>query len=382
MLVTAVNTRTGVPGSQQLPPVATVAFVLEQTLGHVTHSANLQALIPAIGRVDARFVPIAFDPGRRHVPGWSNWTVRAGVRAGRSMRALTRSEPTLELDAMFVHTQVLAVLLGTWMRRVPTIVSLDATPVQYDALGEFYGHAAAAAPVERLKHRFNRRSLERAAHVVTWSDWARRSVIEDYRIAAGDVTTIAPGVDLSRWGRIPAERRSSDPVRILFVGGDLDRKGGYLLLEAVRQLRSESELPDVELHLVSGARIDSEPGVVVHSALTPNSPELIAQYHAADIFCLPTRGDCLPMVLAEAAAASLPLVSTDVGAISEIVTPATGVLVAPDDGRALVAALRNLAADPELRRTRGASARRLAERAHDADANARRLVELLIAVSA
>ena len=40
---------------------------------------------------------------------------------------------------MFVHSQVPAVLLGRWMR-TPTVVWLDATPIQYDSLGEFYQH--------------------------------------------------------------------------------------------------------------------------------------------------------------------------------------------------------------------------------------------------
>ena len=110
------------------------------------------------------------------------------------------------------------------------------------------------------------------------------------------------------------------------------RKGGDLLIEAVRALRAEDSLPIVELHLVTGAEVSEEPGVFVHRGLTANSHRLIEQYHLADIFCLPTLGDCLPMVLAEAAAAGLPLVSTDVGAIHEIVVPGvTGALVPPGD---------------------------------------------------
>ena len=41
---------------------------------------------------------------------------------------------------MFVHTQVPAILMPDRLARIPTVVSLDATPIQYDELGAHYGH--------------------------------------------------------------------------------------------------------------------------------------------------------------------------------------------------------------------------------------------------
>jgi glycosyltransferase involved in cell wall biosynthesis len=352
-----------------------VAFVLEQTLGHITHSANLCALVPDIGVIDPIFLPVAFDVPRS-LPVWSNWTVRAGIRADRALRSSReRGEP---IDAIFVHTQVPAILLGRWMRRIPTVVSLDATPKQYDDLGAFYAHATSPRPVERLKSRLNRRCYERAAHLVTWSDWTRHDLIENYGVDADRITTIPPGVDLERWSR-PAESENVDGVvRVLFVGGDMQRKGGDVLIQTVQRLRSDPALPTIEAHLVTNATVPASPGVVVHRGLTPNDPGLIALYHKSDIFCLPTRADCLPMVLAEAAAAGLPLVATDVGAIHEIVVDGvSGALVAeatPDD---LVAALHPLVADVGLRATYGFNALAIAREHHDARANASRLSTLL-----
>ena len=125
---------------------------------------------------------------------------------------------------------------------------------------------------------------------------------------------------------------------------------------------------EVELDLVTHDQLPPEAGITVHHGLGPNSPALIELYRSADIFCLPTLGDCLPMVLSEAGAAGLPLVSTDVGAIREIVRPEhTGLLVPPGDDVALTAALDRLVADPALRRSLGAQraaarARRLQRR--------------------
>lgn len=371
------------PTTQPADPAPVAAVVLEQTLGHVTHSKNLQSLLPQVGGVEPVFLPVAFDPGERHIPGWSNWTVRAGIRATGALLALRRRRPAVRPDVMFVHTQVPAVLLGPFMRRTPTVVSIDATPKQYDELGEFYAHAQGSPWVEQRKFRANQRCFQRAAHVVAWSAWSKRGLVDEYGIDPERITVIAPGVDVDQWAR-PGERDSAEgrPVRVLFVGGDLPRKGGDLLIEAIRRLRADAELPDVELHLVTTAVVDDEPGVVVHRGLTSNSPALIEQYHLADVFALPTLGDCLPMVLAEAAATGLPLLSTDVGAIHEIVRQGeTGELVPTGDVDALTAALRRLVADEALRRSYGEAALRLARADHDARVNAGRIASILAAAA-
>ncbi len=278
---------------------------------------------------------------------------------------------------MLVHTQVPAVLLGRSLTSVPTVVSLDATPRQYDELGEFYAHERGPAWAERLKFRANQRCFERAAHLITWSEWARQGLADEYGINPERITAIAPGVDVEQWHNA-GERPADGPVQILFVGGDLKRKGGDLLIEAGRRLYDDPDVPAIEVHLVTTADVDPEPGLVVHRGLTANSPELIARYHEADIFCLPTLGDCLPMVLAEGAAAGLPLVSTAVGAIHEIVRPGqTGELVPTGDIDALTAALRRLVLDGDLRRRYGDRAREIALEHHNARTNAERIVELL-----
>ena len=172
-------------------------------------------------------------------------------------------------------------------------------------------------------------------------------------------------------------------MKVLFVGGDLERKGGSVLIEAVRQMRSnassDGDAPTVELHLVTGAAVAAEPGIVVHRGLRPNSAELIGLYHDADVFCLPTLGDCLPMVLSEAGAARLPLVATDVGAVREIVQDGrTGLIVEPKSVQSLVGALSRLVADANLRRTLGDNAAALVTDRFDAAKNSARIVDVLL----
>jgi glycosyltransferase involved in cell wall biosynthesis/GT2 family glycosyltransferase len=354
-------------------------FVLEQTLGHVTHSKNLRSLIPTHGEVTPVFLPIdATNNVPSWIPGASNWTVRAGLSARRAVRRAWATAVGQQADAMFVHTQVPAVMLGRWMRRIPTVVSIDATPKQYDSLGEFYAHRVGPRFVESVKRWANVRCFQRAEHVVAWSNWAKEGLVEEYGIEPSRITVIPPGVDLERWAWPGNDAQRHGPLRVLFVGGDLRRKGGDQLIEAARRLRADADVPDFELHLVTGSDVPAEPGIDVHNDLTSNSPELVEQYHLADIFCLPTLGDCLPMVLAEAAAAGLPLISTDVGAIGEIVVDGrTGRLVQPGDLDGLVTALRSMLTCEDERRRLGAAARDLAMAEHDARTNAGRILDVL-----
>lgn len=369
------------------PPSQRLGFVLEQTLGHVTHSKNLQTIIGGDHTISAIFIPIPFPQGERSrwVPGYGNWTIRAGHRTRQAMHRLRARH---KVDVVFLHTQVLAVFARRQMRTIPTVVSIDATPAQYDALGPFYAHNRSSAPVEFIKQRLNRDTFLRAAHVVSWSDWGKASLIADYDVPDSSITVIPPGVHIALWARPDGSLPPVEPiVRILFVGGDLERKGGSSLLRAfaeVRRAGAAMQPPvDVELHMATGADVADQEGVVVHRGLQPNSRELIELYHAAHIFCLPTKGDCLPMVLSEAGAAGLPLISTRVGAIPEIVRDGeTGLLVESGDEAGLLAALVRLVEDPELRRAMGSAARSLVSERFDAERNAHDLVSLMYSLRA
>jgi glycosyltransferase involved in cell wall biosynthesis len=264
------------------------------------------------------------------------------------------------------------------------VVSLDATPLQYDELGTFYSHDIGNARVEKIKRALNIRCYTNAARIVTWSAWAKRGLIDGYGVAAERIHVIPPGVWCERWTSPDpgvVTRDADDIVRILFVGADLARKGGDHLLEAFADLRVEHG-DTVELHLVTKSTVPPAPGVHVYADLTPNSDALKALYHRCDVFCLPTQGDCLPMVLSEAGATGMPLVSTGVAAIPEIVQDGvTGLVVPPADPGALAAALSKLVLDAPLRREMGARARALVEQSFDASKNATAVVELMCDVA-
>jgi glycosyltransferase involved in cell wall biosynthesis len=351
-----------------------IGFVMEQSLGHVTHTKNLQANAPNDPALEPVWAPIPWE-GRGLAAKLpvvkNNWTARAGLTARKAVSDMARSG---RIDGLFFHTQVTAVLASNWLRRFPSVVSLDATPIQYDSLGLYYAHGRGPGWLEGLKWRLNRDCLRAARAVVAWSEWTKEGLVRDYEVPVQKIHVIPPGVNASAWER-PAPRAGSDgPVRILFVGGNLERKGGLLLLDAFRSLRDRG----VELHLVTKDAVAEEAGLRVHRDMQPNSEPLKQLYHGCDLFCLPTYGDCLPMVLSEAGAAGLPSVTTDVGAIPELVRDGeTGIIVPKGDAAELARAIGALVERPDLRLRMGRRAVEVIRSSFDAEKTSLRLFELL-----
>src|SRR5690349_20887361 len=81
-------------------------FVMEQTLGHVTHCKNLRSVIDADPQVQATWYPLTFPPcgTLETLPLLrSNWSMRASLRARRT---LAHAEAEKHYDVLFFHTQV------------------------------------------------------------------------------------------------------------------------------------------------------------------------------------------------------------------------------------------------------------------------------------
>jgi glycosyltransferase involved in cell wall biosynthesis len=363
--------------------MARVAFVMEQTLGHVTHARNLSAMLAERPEIEAEWLPIPFGVGglARLLPLYrDNWSVRASWRARRALDAALARGP---LDGLVFHTQCTALFSVDRMRQIPAVISLDATPINYDVVSQYGGYdhrAAGQGFLDRQKYLMNRRAFHAAAALVPWSEWARRSLIDDYGADPDRIRVLAPGaapsfLELGR-RRLEAERPSAptEPVRVLFVGGDWRRKGGPLLLEALAGLPAGSW----QLDVVTREPVPPTAGVTVHHGVGPNSADLLQLFGEADLFVLPSLGECLAVVLMEATAAGLPVITTDVGALGEaVVSGETGLIVPPKDVSALRLALAALLDDPARRVSMGRGGHALARERFDAEANNRALLDLV-----
>jgi glycosyltransferase involved in cell wall biosynthesis len=173
------------------------------------------------------------------------------------------------------------------------------------------------------------------------------------------------GIDPSVYTPIERVTEAEDVVTILSVGRLIHGKGMSILLEALSQLR-EKRLP-VRLVVVgsgparaefeqTAARLGLEDAVDFIGAV--GQDEIRRYYGIADIFCLSSFAEGIPVVLMEAMAMEMPVVSTAIMGIPELIADEVhGLLVPPGRVASLTDALERLVRSPEARSRMGQAGR-------------------------
>jgi colanic acid/amylovoran biosynthesis glycosyltransferase len=208
--------------------------------------------------------------------------------------------------------------------------------------------------------------LADARFAVAISDFGRSQLM---RLSSADrwphIHVVRCGVDPAVFAP-PAERRnSSTAALILFVGRLLHGKGLSLLFEATAELRSRGLEIKVDVVGDGPARHGAEAtarnlGLTEYVTFSgaASQEDLRARYADADLFCLPSFAEGIPVVAMEAMAMELPVVMTRIMGVPELVEDGkNGVLVAPGRADALAEAIEKLVRSPESRRIMGRAAR-------------------------
>jgi glycosyltransferase involved in cell wall biosynthesis len=189
--------------------------------------------------------------------------------------------------------------------------------------------------------------LRGAAAVVAMTAFNQRWVAERHGVRA---RLVRFGLDLDGVPRAnPAGSR-----RVVAVGRNVPKKGLDLVVALAGRLGAAAEV-----RLVSDVR---EGGAATVLGLLPHA-EVLRELGGAGLFVLPCRRapdgdmDGLPVAVVEALAAGLPVVTTAVSGLPELVDEAVGWVVPPDDLPALEAAVREALANPAERARRGAAGR-------------------------
>jgi len=314
---------------------------------------HLLTLLPALAErgIDVGFVGLddpAWDPAdfydALHVPAMR-------IPAPRDVDPLLLARTVKALDADIVHTH---------------LVHADT-----------YGGLAAKLRGARLvstKHnddpfrtgafRFVERGLTRLAdRVVTITDSLRRFTVERVGIPAAKVETIHYGLDgpPPAWGENP-----SDPVpagaRVLLAVARLTTQKGLDI--AVRALPL---LPDDTVLVVLGEGTERKAletlahglGIVDRVYLPGRVPDVASWLTRASLLVHPARWEGFGLGVLEAMLAGLPVVASNISSLPELVVEGeTGLLVPPDDSRALAGAVALALERPEL----GAAGRERAQR--------------------
>lgn len=240
----------------------------------------------------------------------------------------------------------------------------------------FHGHVLRGyfGPAVTAIYRFIERSLGRRSDRLIGVSRATVDELVDLNVApASKFEVIELGLDLSTFAAVDRDRDrgdaratlgvQSDALVCSWVGRLVPIKRVDVLLEAVALARRNR--PDLVLIIAGGGELEDDLrqqadrlGITdaVHFLGYRRDLERIAA--ASDVAVLSSDNEGTPVSLIEAAASGLPMVSTDVGGVAEIVTSETGLLVPAGDIAAFANALVHLAKDPVHRESLGASARR------------------------
>ena len=272
---------------------------------------------------------------------------RKGLGGIRALRALIARRT---FDVANTHSSTdtwIAALARTALASAPTIVRTR--------------HISAPVP-RNLATRWLYRSA--TTRIVTTGERLRKQVIEETGIDGARVVSIPTGIDLERFR--PGDRAGARAAlglphdrRIVGIVATLRSwKGHRYLLQAVSDLKRS----EVILAVVGDGpqrealeRLAGELGLGERIRFAGDQQDVAPWMQAFDLFCLPSyANEGVPQALMQAMACALPVVTTPVGSIDEIVTDGdNGVMVRPEDAQGLRAALAALLDDESRRRQLG-----------------------------
>lgn len=263
---------------------------------------------------------------------------------------------TRRVAALHVHSASRA----SFWRKSPFLLLalLSARPVIFHLHGggfrEFFEEDC--GPLARA---WVRTVFNKSAHVIVlsprWAAWVRSKAPKS-RLQV--IPNPAPDVKVKR------EKFAGHEPMLLFLGAIIEKKGVFDLLQALAGLRER--YPRLRLVLAGSGAAQAQVrerarvlGIASQVDLpgwvdAPARDALLAQ---ADIFVLPSYYEGLPVSVLEAMAAGLPVIASNVGSIPEMIdADVEGLLIAPGDVPALIAALERLLPDVALRESMGLAA--------------------------
>lgn len=404
-------------------------FFIEYGMGHKTHHRFLEEHLGRDPRFDPTLIRLYWMDelaewlGKYHLlpldGGFDFWTWWIFQFKRQQVRYLLRRYEAEELDLVYIHTQTAATSILDLPKHVPAVVSIDLTWNLAFQESRFHN-----SPLLRATLDLERRIFERSDLVISFSDWAAASVIDDYRIPASKVKVVRNGVTLpppltglrtmhapNGHGHANGNGYSSnghhangnghyangngrknghhanghghvndDLLKLGFVGNGFIRKGGDLLLKVHQEHFAEQAHLTLVTHdpprgLAGLRNVDIRTEVPWIELMTEVLPSF-------DVFVFPTRYDYSPYAIIEAMTAGVPVISTRVGAIPEMVEDGVGGFLIEADREAPLAdrmswAIDNRAQLPAM----GARGRERAETHYAAETNYPQLLDTLSEVA-
>jgi colanic acid/amylovoran biosynthesis glycosyltransferase len=351
-------------------PVLSETFVLNEILaveeqGLPVHIFSLERpndprYHPGVGRLRA---PISYLPDALQWRTLVRYNQRAARQYGRPYaravgRALASGHPTQvwrALQAGYIASEVRRLKvthLHAHFANRPTTVTRYAAAIA-SVPYSFTAHAVDIFK-DTVREDILARKIADARFVVTVSDYNKSLLERVAKDSSAPIRRIYNGIDLTRFS--PNGQPADDPFTVICVARLVEKKGVDVLIEACALLRDRGlrfrcvVVGKGRLRTTLSALIDQR-GLSGHVTLlgAQAQHEVIAHYHASHVYVLPCivgpdgNRDGLPVSIVEALASGLPVVTTPMTGIPEVVRDGeNGRLVPPGDAGALAEALEGL----------------------------------------
>jgi glycosyltransferase involved in cell wall biosynthesis len=207
----------------------------------------------------------------------------------------------------------------------PIVFWTDAT---YAGLTNFYpAWSHLCRESVRNGNKMEQAALTNGRLAIYTSEWAASTAQDNYNVDASKVKVVPFGANIEAERNFDeiktiVGKRSKTVCKLLFLGIDWYRKGGDLAVEIAQALNNQGLR--TELTIVGCHPPRKTPDFVVVKGFMPKNTKtgqallesLLADSH---FLVLPTRADCVPVVIAEANSVGLPVVTSNVGGIPTVV---------------------------------------------------------------
>jgi glycosyltransferase involved in cell wall biosynthesis len=330
-----------------------LAASLEPLLNYKNESTRTSGLFVELERLFplAGFVrPTIRGPGdwaakaRAFHPNRDAWRGRAWLSPlAFRLRTEAAEQQLARRDGEYDLVLQLQTLFAPGTQPRPYVIYTDNT---YTQTRRFYrAWAPLGIHTEQRWRELEKTTFRQALAVFGMSRWVCEAIIDDYGCDPSIVIPVGAGANSLA---PPSDDKSYARRTALFVGNKYELKGVPTLLEAWEIVRER--LPEALLWI---AGVDAPRGVVKRFpsvqwfGYVSDRRRLDELYADASVFVLPTQFEAYGHVVVEAMGSALPCVTTNVGALPELVDDGvTGLLVPPREPAALAEALINLLSDP------------------------------------
>jgi glycosyltransferase involved in cell wall biosynthesis len=231
-------------------------------------------------------------------------------------------------------------------------------------------------------------AIERSAAVIYPSSWAAESAVGYYHADRSKVHVVPFGanIDVNPSRHEVLMFPKSDRCRLLFVGVDWARKGGDIAFETLLELERLGVPADLTVVGSKPPQNLSHPRLEVFPMICKNEPggqeHLDYLYKRSDFLLFPTRAECFGIVVCEANAYGLPVLSSRTGGVTELVREGINGFSFPPEARGdqYAAKISGLYRSPEAYRELRISSRDQFEKLLNWDAWAERMNEVFCQV--